>query len=103
MTLLVDRNTINKHLLKGLGKIVTGPFYILGPQYDPNIKPWPYDPKRAEQLLDEAGWIDHDGDGIRDKNGVPFRFKYMIVSAISPYMSRLASLSKIRRPASELR
>ena len=26
-------------------------------------------------MLDEAGWIDHDGDGIRDKDGVPFRFK----------------------------
>jgi peptide/nickel transport system substrate-binding protein len=25
-------------------------------------------------LLDEAGWIDSNGDGIRDKNGVPFEF-----------------------------
>jgi peptide/nickel transport system substrate-binding protein len=93
MTLMVDRDEINKHLLKGLGRITTGPFYILGPQYDTNIKPWPYDPNRAAQLLDEAGWIDHDGDGIRDKDGVPFRFKLMIVSA-SPIYEQLGRLLK---------
>jgi peptide/nickel transport system substrate-binding protein len=78
MTYLVDRESINKHLFKGLGKIVTGPFYILGPQNDPNIKSWPYDPQKTVSLLDEAGWKDHDGDGIRDKDGIPFRFKFMI-------------------------
>jgi peptide/nickel transport system substrate-binding protein len=33
---------------------------------------------RAEALLDEAGWVDHDNDGIRDRNidgrSVPFEF-----------------------------
>lgn len=37
---------------------------------------------KAEDLLDEAGWDDSDGDGIRDKeiNGrlVPFRFSLMV-------------------------
>lgn len=74
MTYVLDRNAIVEHLLKGEAKITTGPFYIFGPQYDPNIKPWPYDPEKAKQLLDEAGWIDHDGDGIRDKNGVKLSF-----------------------------
>ena len=30
------------------------------------------------KLLTEAGWTDHDGDGIIDKDGVPFSFKLMI-------------------------
>lgn len=30
-----------------------------------------YDPARARKLLTEAGWIDSDGDGIRDRDGVP--------------------------------
>ena len=93
MTLLVDREEINKHLLKGLGRTITGPFYILGPQYDPNIKPCPYDPNRAAQLLDEAGWVVNKANGIREKNGVPFKFKFMIVSS-SPLYEQLARLLK---------
>lgn len=81
MTHLVDREKICKYLLKNPDAVVpTGPFYIHGDQGDKSIKPWPYDPEKAKQLLDAAGWIDTDGDGIRDKDGVPFRFTYMIVS-----------------------
>jgi len=31
-------------------------------------------------LLDEAGWVDRDNDGVRDKNGRPFRFALMYAS-----------------------
>jgi peptide/nickel transport system substrate-binding protein len=79
--------------LKGLGRKVTGPFYLYGKQNNPAIKPWPYDPNRAKQLLDEAGWIDTNSDGIRDKNGTPFRFKFMIVSGYDLH-ERIAKLLK---------
>jgi peptide/nickel transport system substrate-binding protein len=76
MTEMLDRKALIKHLLKGSGQEITGPFFILSKENDPNIQPWPYDPNKAAQLLDQAGWKDSDGDGIRDKNGVPFRFKF---------------------------
>jgi len=80
MTMLVDRDTILNTILFGLGKVVTGPAYIYSPYYDSDIKPWPYNPNAAKQLLDQAGWSDHDGDGIRDKNGMPFKFEFLISS-----------------------
>jgi peptide/nickel transport system substrate-binding protein len=76
MTHLTDRESMVAQLTRGKGAVVTGTFYIYGRQNDPNIQPWPYDIKKAAQLLDEAGWKDHDGDGIRDKDGIPFRFKF---------------------------
>src|SRR5206468_1282671 len=63
------------------------------PDYNPRIKPLPYDPKRAMQLLDEAGWKDHDGDGIRDKEGVPFKFEFLGAFS-SPFTKQLAAILK---------
>ncbi|MFA7485530.1 MAG: ABC transporter substrate-binding protein, partial [Phycisphaerae bacterium] len=90
---LIDREQIIEYLLKGQAKPTTGPFYIYGPQTDPDIEPWPYNPQEAARLLDEAGWVDSDGDGLRDKDGVPFRFKLMIRSG-DPYYERLAKFIK---------
>lgn len=43
---------------------------------DPTLEPWPYDPVEAERILDEAGWVDSNGDGTRDKDGVELVFDY---------------------------
>jgi peptide/nickel transport system substrate-binding protein len=93
MTHIVDREQIVSKLLKGQVRTIAGPFFIDGPQNDPNIEPYPYDLNRARELLDEAGWVDSDGDGLRDKNGVPFRFKFMYSSDDALY-SRMAKLLK---------
>jgi peptide/nickel transport system substrate-binding protein len=37
-------------------------------------EPLPYDPEEARALLDAAGWVDRDGDGVREKDGRQFRF-----------------------------
>lgn len=91
MTMLLDREMILQSIFQGLGRVVTSNFYVEGPDYNHDIEPWPFDPAAARALLDEAGWTDSDGDGIRDKDGVPFRFDVTIV-ADSQEMRRMAAV-----------
>ncbi len=46
----------------------------IGWAYDNQIQPYKYDPEGAKQLLENDGWVDTNGDGIREKNGVPLAF-----------------------------
>lgn len=36
------------------------------------LKPYEYNPKLAEQLLDQAGWVKANGENYRQKDGKPF-------------------------------
>jgi len=42
--------------------------------YADDIQPYSYDPESAAQLLEDAGWVDEDGDGVREKDGVRLSF-----------------------------
>ncbi len=93
MTQLVNRQAILEKLNYGLGRIVTGPFYYDSNDYDHSVAPLPYDPEQAKKLLLEAGWTDHDGDGLLDKDGRPFRFEFLIPSG-RRFAERLATILK---------
>ena len=49
-------------------------------------EPSPFDPARAQALLEAAGWHDSDGDGIRELDGRKFHFT-AIARADSPFGS----------------
>jgi peptide/nickel transport system substrate-binding protein len=80
MTLMMDRETILKKILFGLGTVVSGTFYIKSPDYNQALKPHPHDPAQAVELLRAAGWEDRDQDGILDRDGMPFRFEFLLSS-----------------------
>ncbi|MBN1419830.1 MAG: hypothetical protein JXP34_13705 [Planctomycetes bacterium] len=67
MTCAMNRQGMLDSVLMGLGTVVSGPLFIEGEEYDRSIAPVPFDLARAAELLDEAGWKDEDGDGIREK------------------------------------
>ncbi len=53
-------------------------------------EPLPYDPQRAEQLLEEAGWNDRDGNGVREKGKQEFRFTAIVDKSIGLDLDKAA-------------
>lgn len=70
----INKQELVDGVLLGLGQPANGPYKPGSWPNNAKIKPYPYDPLKAKTLLDEAGWSDHDNDGIRDKDGVPLAF-----------------------------
>ena len=68
----IDRERIIHHLLKDGAIPANGLISPLNEAYDDDLPSWPYDPARAKQLLDEAGFRDPDGDGPMTR----FRLSY---------------------------
>lgn len=65
----LDRDAMIDAVIEGYGQVATGPVApLLGALYEDQVATYPYDPERAGELLDEAGWVMGD-DGIREKDG----------------------------------
>ncbi|SEH33743.1 peptide/nickel transport system substrate-binding protein [Selenomonas sp. KH1T6] len=77
-----DRETYNKVLLKDTflpGKAPVPPSMDYG--FDQLTDPNAYNPERAAKLLDEAGWKDTNGDGIREKDGQPLKLDFVVYNS----------------------
>jgi peptide/nickel transport system substrate-binding protein len=70
-----DRASLVEDLLLGMTK-PAATYWDNTPYADPSVEPWAYDPLVADTLLDDAGWIDSNGDGTRDKDGVELVLAY---------------------------
>ncbi len=70
----VDKDEIVDVVLFGLGTPATGPFVPNTWPYNPDVKKYEYNPEKAKELLKDAGWQDTDGDGVLDRDGMPFEF-----------------------------
>ena len=83
MSYAFDHDRMLEKICLGLYEPCAGNFppgsWMAGPK---KLEPYKQDLDKAEALLDEAGWTDHDNDGIRDKeiDGrlVPFEFTLLV-------------------------
>ena len=75
----IDNDTICNS--KTIGGLYTPGFSVLPSTlnygYDELVNPYTYDPEKAKQILDEAGIVDTDGDGIRELDGQNINLRYI--------------------------
>lgn len=71
MLYALDRTLIADIVFSGYAIQADGTQPVLSIAYDPSSvnTVYNYDPDMAMSLLEEAGWVDEDGDGIREKDG----------------------------------
>ena len=77
-----DKEIINEKVYRGFSLPADGPVSPQLSVYNPDIKTFRHDPEKAKSLLEEVGWKDEDGDGVREAHGVegvedgtPFEFE----------------------------
>ncbi len=74
----LNRQEIINQALNGQGLVANGPILPWSWAYNSAQPGIEFDPARAVALLDEAGWIDSNGDGARDKEGRPLAFSLLV-------------------------
>lgn len=73
LSLAVDRAEMVTLLRSGFGIPAAGPLPPAHWAFADGLEPLPHDPEGARALLDGAGLVDSDGDGVREaRPGVPF-------------------------------
>jgi peptide/nickel transport system substrate-binding protein len=74
MAMAIEREAIAAPYGRG-GKLTTNilmePFFFAS-----SNNAFAYNPQKAAELLEEAGWIDSNGDGVREKDGVELRLVF---------------------------
>jgi len=70
----IDRQKIIDQILEGRALVANGPVMPLTWAHEVDVPQYTYDPAKAEILLEEAGWSDEDGDGVREKGELRLQF-----------------------------
>lgn len=84
----INRESLVRDLMLGQARVASSILPESSWAYDPGQQ-YPYDPARAKQLLDEAGFPDPDGDGPRMRFNKPISFK---ISAGNTAVSQYANV-----------
>ncbi len=76
--LAIDREAIANRVYGDIARPISNVLIMPQRYHSPNMS-YTFSLAKAAALLDEAGWQDSDGDGVRDKNGVPLKVRYQAV------------------------
>lgn len=89
--LAVDRDTVSEQLY-GVTGTATANFLVAPPEYvSPNTS-YEFNLTKAATLLDQSGWQDTNGNGIRDKNGVEMNVLFQ--TSVNPLRQKTQEVIK---------
>lgn len=77
----VDRHEVNQIVYDGHAEDADSVMSPFSWAYDPESALYEYDPERAGELLDEAGWVMGDGD-FREKDGEELRIVHLALTSV---------------------
>ncbi len=69
----LDREQLLDDVVGGHGVLASSPIPSNNWGHAADTPSYSYDPDEAQRLLNESGWVDTDGDGTRDKDGLPMQ------------------------------
>lgn len=69
----IDREQLARGLFGDVGEPAPSPIPAKLWEHSEDVTPISFDPEAARSLLEQAGWRDANGDGIRERNGQPLR------------------------------
>ena len=81
----IDKDSFVSVLLNGYGYPAVGAFpdtFSFGGQ---NLTTESYDPDGAKKVLEKAGWVDSDGDGIREKADRNWKSAGLLIQAVRSF------------------
>ena len=90
-SLAIDRDTIAEQLYGPAGQ-GTGNFLVSPEIYRSPNTSYVFDLDQANQLLDEAGWVDSNGDGTRDRNGIEMQI--LFITSVNPVRQKTQEIVK---------
>lgn len=78
----IDRDKIIDMVYLGYAQKIDSWMYPESADHNPNLPQYDYDPDKAGEMLDEAGYMDTDGDGIRNdpETGKNFALEIIVPS-----------------------
>ena len=78
VALCINRERLAAELWSGRTAVMPAYIHPSHPLLPADLSPWPYDVAAANALLDEAGYLDTTGDGIRENEaGEPFAVRLL--------------------------
>jgi peptide/nickel transport system substrate-binding protein len=87
----IDKEAINTRIMGG-NALVANTSITPSAWFFADQEPTTYDPEQAKSILDAAGWVDADGDGVREKDGLKAKIE-LCTTALARRQDTLALIT----------